>query len=389
MQQPRCWLRLKPSCGPTPERSRLRVHDVSTLSPLRVLVLGTNGQLGWQLMKDLNSVDAAQPENPGWEPHKAADKAGGAAQQEDQQRETRKPTQGMQLVGTNRAELDVGLTDRAGIEACLAALLARHQPDLVINAIAYTAVDRAEGEADLAFQVNGWFPGLLGALAHRLPVIHFSTDYVFDGKGDTPYRESDEATPLSVYGASKLQGERLLLEANNKALVLRCSWVVGAHGQNFARTILRLACERDSLRVVADQWGVPTPTAFIVEQLRSLVCGHYPVQHPVPCGVYHLVPSGETTWHAYACEILRRAKQHPAWAQRLRLGPENVEPISTAQYPTPAPRPANSRLDTTKWRAATGQSGLPDWIAAAAGTLCALLGHRAQAGLQPAAQPLR
>ena len=362
-------------------------------------MLGTGGQLGWQLMKDLNSADAAQPENPGWEPHKAADKAGGAAPQEDQQRETRKPTQGMQLVGTNRAELDVGLTDRAGIEACLAALLARHQPDLVINAIAYTAVDRAEGEADLAFQVNGWFPSLLGIQARSIPVIHFSSDYVFDGKSNHAYRESDPPAPLSVYGASKLQGEGLLLEANSKALVLRCSWVVGAHGQNFARTILRLACERDSLRVVADQWGVPTPTDFIVEQLQQNVLVHkrwskdssdqnkhlgkrafhhdressaLALDRPLT-GLYHLVPSGETNWYEYACAVLRRAKQHPAWASRLRIDEAQVVPISTAQYPTPAPRPANSRLDTSKWREATGQPKLPEWCPVLIETISQLL----------------
>lgn len=362
---------------------KLGKGDKAIHSTLKVLVLGTNGQLGWQL---LNKLADAGEHRRNSTVHSAGDRASAGSG-------------GLCVAGATRSDLEVGGADRSAIEAKLGALLDRHQPDWVINAIAYTAVDRAENEVELAHQVNGWFPSLLGIQARSIPVIHFSSDYVFDGKSNHAYRESDRPAPLSVYGASKLQGEGLLLEANSKALVLRCSWVVGAHGQNFARTILRLACERDSLRVVADQWGVPTPTDFIVEQLQQYVLVHkrWPkdssdqnkhlgkrafhhdressalaLDRPLT-GLYHLVPSGETNWYEYACAILRQAKQHPAWASRLRIDEAQVVPISTAQYPTPAPRPANSRLDTSKWREATGQPKLPEWCPVLIETISQLL----------------
>lgn len=324
---------------------------------MKILVLGTTGQLGWQLMRDL-----------GGSPPR------GSSEGEEV------PVR-VQLLGTTRAQLDVGHESRAAIEASLAALLDQHQPDLVINAIAYTAVDRAESEPELAAQVNGWFPGLLGRSTRGAPgntsgtrVVHFSSDYVFDGRSNAPYRESDSPAPLGVYGATKREGESALLEANSRALVLRCSWVVGAHGQNFARTILRLACERDRLRVVSDQWGVPTPTRFIVEQLRRVI---FPKAagaaragvDGAPAGLFHLVPSGETSWHGYASWLLEQAREHPGWRGRLRVRADRLEAISSAEYPTAAPRPPNSRLDTQKWRGLTRVEALEDWRSALGGPL--------------------
>jgi dTDP-4-dehydrorhamnose reductase len=397
---------------------------------MKILVLGTTGQLGWQLMRDLaggSNTDAGEsfqcvsPEvqdaqatrgsdmqrQDAREPDAPVRSAQGwyARVQEAQEldslvRFAQVQTEKVQVLGVARKQLDVGLDDRTAIETALGAIFDQHQPALVINAIAYTAVDLAESEPELAAQVNGWFPGMLGRHARATPVVHFSSDYVFDGRASGYYRESDDPSPLGVYGASKLAGERGLLEANDRALVLRCSWVVGAHGQNFAKTILRLACERDRLRVVSDQCGVPTPAGFIVDQLRraifvrgvanasvkeqgeeapagagcptalnrfdhtlpaSLLRMLPPSLLRMPSGLFHLVPSGETSWYHYALWILAQASRHPGWRLRLKTGEGGLEAISSAEYPTAAPRPLNSRLDTTKWRDLTGQRELEDW----------------------------
>ena len=232
----------------------------------RVLLIGSKGQLGSQLLEDL----------PG------------------------------DVVGITREQLDLA-GSRCVIEQVLGELLDRYQPDIVINTAAYTAVDRAESDEALALQVNAWFPGALGALAKEVPVIHFSSDYVFDGLAMRPYTEEDTPNPLSVYGASKWRGEVAVLEANAKATVLRCSWVVGSHGQNFAKTMLRLACEKEVLRVVNDQYGVPTPTPFVSAELNRCLA------NSIPAGLFHLVPSGETTWYRYALWIIDRASSHPNW----------------------------------------------------------------------------
>jgi dTDP-4-dehydrorhamnose reductase len=297
-------------------------------------------------------------------------------------------------LGISRSDLDAGLADRGRIARQLASLLDRWQPVLLVNALAYTAVDRAESEPALARQVNGWFPALLGREAKGVPVVHFSTDYVFDGSKSEPYLEDDEPCPLSQYGASKLEGERGLLDVSANALVVRTSWVVGASGQNFARTILRLACERNELRVVADQIGVPTPTRFLVQQIlgqfpppvaeRSPAGPSEVIVSPVaptvgaaaprlPTGLFHLVPSGQTSWHAYAQRVLAVAHQAEHWRLRLRVLPEAVVPLRTSDYPTKAQRPTNSLLDTLRWRTKTGQSSLIDWEDALAPVLAEML----------------
>lgn len=239
------------------------------------------------------------------------------------------------------------------------------EPAVIVNAGAYTAVDKAESEEALAMAINATAPGVLGEEAARIDalVIHYSTDYVFDGKGSAPYRETDAVNPQSAYGRGKLAGERALRASGARHLIFRTSWVFGAHGGNFLKTILRLARDKDQLTVVADQFGVPTPAALIADvtahAIRATDCS----------GIYHLAPAGETTWHEYAQLIVGSAA---GMGLELRLKPENIRPIPTAEYPLPAPRPANSRLDTSRLRADFGLV-MPDWQAGVAHTLQLLL----------------
>jgi len=244
-------------------------------------------------------------------------------------------------------------------ESAIRSLVREVRPSLVVNPAAYTAVDRAEAERPLAHAINARAPRILGEEASRLgvPVVHFSTDYVFNGRGTSPYAEDDEPGPQNVYGSTKLEGDLALREACREALILRTSWVVGAHGSNFARTILNAAGSRDSLRVVADQYGVPTTAALLADVTAHLARELLSQREPFPYGVYHLVPSGETTWHEYACHVLRFAERA---GRSLRTRAEQVEPIGTADYPTAARRPFNSRLSTSKVQQ-TFQLRLPPW----------------------------
>ncbi|CAB3776310.1 dTDP-4-dehydrorhamnose reductase [Paraburkholderia caffeinitolerans] len=231
------------------------------------------------------------------------------------------------------------------------------RPDVIINAAAYTAVDKAESDEATAFAINGIAPGILAEEAKALGamLVHYSTDYVFDGTKASPYVETDETNPRSVYGKSKLAGERAVMAAGANVLVLRTCWVAGVHGANFAKTMLRLARERDALRVVADQFGVPTTAALIADVTAHIVRRHRST--PVVTGIYHLAAAGETNWRDYAAEVLRCAE---ALGVELRVQPDDVQAIASSEYPAPAPRPANSRLDTRKLRA-TFDVHLPDW----------------------------
>lgn len=236
----------------------------------------------------------------------------------------------------------------------------RHRPTIIVNAGAYTAVDRAETERDLAFAINGTAPGILGAEASAIGalVVHYSTDYVFDGHGTRPYRETDPTAPQSAYGRSKLEGEVQLAAATPRHLILRTSWVVGAHGTNFAKTMLRLAAERDELHVVDDQIGAPTSASLIADCTAHMIrpfLGHE--RQGFPSGIYHLAAGGETSWHGYARHIIARARQA---GRPLRVSPDHVIPIRSTDYPTQARRPHNSRLDTTRLRDTFGLT-LPDW----------------------------
>lgn len=234
-------------------------------------------------------------------------------------------------------------------------------PSVIVNAAAYTAVDKAEHDADLAFAINGDAPGILAEEAGVLGalLVHYSTDYVFDGTADGPYSETDAPNPLSVYGESKLAGEEAVLATQATSLVLRTSWVFGAYGRNFARTMLKLGRDRDTLRIVSDQFGAPTPASLVADVTAHIVAGHWLFgdRAAFPSGLYHLAAGGYTNWHAYAVEVLRQAT---ALGAVLKADPGKVQPIGTADYPLPARRPANSRLATGKLRETFGLH-LPHW----------------------------
>lgn len=230
---------------------------------------------------------------------------------------------------------------------------------VIVNAAAYTAVDRAESEPALAHAINAVAPGVLAeeAEASGACLVHYSTDYVFDGRKAGPYTEEDEVAPLQVYGRTKLAGERAVMSACRRHLVLRTSWVVAAQGHNFVRTMLRLGAEREELRIVADQVGAPTSVQLIASATlaaltRSLDAGVEPAW-----GAHHLTASGSTSWHGLARHVIARA--HEAGVP-LRATPASVVPITTAEYPVPAARPANSRLDCSRFQRAF-EVALPEW----------------------------
>jgi dTDP-4-dehydrorhamnose reductase len=232
----------------------------------------------------------------------------------------------------DRSALD--LTDAAAIRA----RVRESRPDAIVNAAAYTAVDRAETEPDLAFATNGVAPGVLAEEAKRLGalLVHYSTDYVFDGTKVEPYIEDDTPNPLSVYGRSKLEGERAIQASGCRHLILRTSWVYSDRGHNFLLTMLRLGAERPELRVVDDQRGAPTWARDIAAATVKLLASP-------PGGLFHLTASGETTWHGFACEVMRQAVLTPV-----------VHRIRSDEYKTAARRPANSVLDNGRLRAAAG-----------------------------------
>ncbi|ANJ71574.1 dTDP-4-dehydrorhamnose reductase [Ralstonia insidiosa] len=240
-------------------------------------------------------------------------------------------------------------------------LVREHRPDVIVNSAAYTAVDKAESDADTAFAVNGTAVGALAEEACELGslLVHYSTDYVFDGTKDEPYVETDAVNPRSVYGKSKLAGEQVIAESGADALVLRTCWVAGAHGGNFAKTMLKLGGERESLRVIADQFGAPTTAALIADVTAQIIARSWLAadRTKFPSGVYHLAADGETTWHGYAIEVLRYAAER---GMKLKASPETTVAIPATEYPLPAPRPANSRLNTSKLRETFGIH-LPDW----------------------------
>ena len=287
------------------------------MKPPKILLLGKNGQVGWELQRSLAPLG-------------------------------------------NLTALDRHSTDYCGDVANLQGIadtVRRLQPDIIVNAAAHTAVDRAESEADVAHTLNALAPGVLATEAEKLGawLVHYSTDYVFDGSGSQPWQESDATGPLSVYGRSKLQGEQRIQAANPRHLVFRTSWVYAARGGNFAKTMLRLAQERDTLTVINDQFGAPTGAELLADvtalALRSAI------SKPSLAGIYHLAAAGETTWYGYAQYVLAHAQQADI---ALKTGPDAVVAVPTTAFPTPAQRPLNSRLNTHKLQAAFGLT-LPDW----------------------------
>jgi len=288
---------------------------------MKILLLGKNGQVGWELQRALAPLGEVV----------ALDRHG---------------EQG--LCGD--------LADLDGLTATLRAL----DPDVIVNAAAYTAVDKAESEPELALRINGEAPGVLAREAARLGawLVHYSTDYVFDGSGEQPWREDAPTGPLSVYGRSKLAGEAAIAASGARALVFRTSWVYAARGGNFAKTMLRLARERDQLRVIADQIGAPTGAELIADvtahALRQVLGS---ADASSLGGIYHLAAAGETSWFDYARFVLLQAEQA---GEVLKVGHEQIEAIPTSAYPTPAQRPLNSRLDTTKLQETFGLH-LPNW----------------------------
>lgn len=269
----------------------------------KILVTGANGQVGWELMRRAEKF-------------------------------------GVTAVGTERAELDI--TDASAVEA----MIKPGTFDVVVNAAAYTAVDKAESEPDKVYAVNRDGPAYLATACARanIPLIHISTDYVFDGTKQGAYVENDPVNPINVYGASKAAGEQAVRECWERHIILRTSWVYGVHGHNFVKTILRLAQERDELRVVADQWGSPAAAGDIAEAILSIVERQIGDRQ---WGTYHYCGEGPTTWHGFAEAIVAASLRHDG-----RNIP--VRPITTADYPTPAKRPANSELDCTKIRTVFG-----------------------------------
>ena len=241
----------------------------------------------------------------------------------------------------------------AGIADTVRAL----RPDIIVNAAAHTAVDKAESEPDLARLLNATTPGVLAEEAARLGawLVHYSTDYVFDGSGSRPWVETDVPAPLSVYGRTKLEGEQLIQQSGAQHLILRTSWVYAARGGNFAKTMLRLAQERERLTVIDDQWGAPTGADLLADVTAHAI--RHLQTRPQDAGLYHCAAAGETNWNLYAKYVLAQAqKAQPA----IKIVANEVAPVPTSAFPTPALRPHNSRLDTRKLQTTFGLT-LPHW----------------------------
>lgn len=293
---------------------------------MRILLLGKNGQVGWELQRSLAPLGDVI----------ALDRRGAATD----------------------ATLCGDLSDLAG----LAATVQRVRPDVIVNAAAHTAVDKAESEPELAWLLNAQAPHVLALEAAKLGawLVHYSTDYVFDGSGQTPWIEADATAPLNVYGRSKCEGESRVRAANpERHLILRTSWVYSARGGNFAKTMLRLSQEREHLTVIDDQWGAPTGGDLLADVTAHMV-RHVlfrPEASTRLAGTYHVAASDTTTWHGYAEYVIAQARQrHPL----LPIKTKEIQPVPTSAFPLPAQRPHNSRLNTAKLRS-TFDLVLPAW----------------------------
>ena len=239
----------------------------------------------------------------------------------------------------------------------LAESVLKVRPDVVVTAAAHTAVDKAEGEPDFARRLNATSPGVVAQAAQEIGalMVHYSTDYVFDGSGSTPWTEDAATGPLSVYGSTKLEGEQLVARHCTKHLIFRTSWVYAARGGNFAKTMLRLAKERERLTVIDDQFGAPTGAELLADVTAHAI--RDTLRDMSKAGLYHAVAGGETSWHGYARFVLEQAR---ACGVELKAGPDAVDAVPTSAFPTPARRPHNSRLDTRRLQSTFGLV-LPDW----------------------------
>ncbi|MCS4509763.1 dTDP-4-dehydrorhamnose reductase [Xylophilus ampelinus] len=282
---------------------------------MRILLLGGTGQVGWELQRSLATLG--------------------------------------EVTTLPRSAVDLENPDT------LAEAVRAVRPDVIVSAAAHTAVDKAESEAERAHRINAEAPGVLAEEAARLGalLVHYSTDYVFDGGGTRPWSEADTTGPLSVYGSTKLEGEQRIQASGCRHMIFRTSWVYAARGGNFARTMLRLARDRERLTVIDDQWGAPTGADLIADVTAHAIRGvEY---HGAPAGLYHLVAGGETTWHGYASHVIAQAR---VLQPDMPLAAHDIAAVPTSAFPTPARRPANSRMDTTRLQQAF-QLRLPAWQA--------------------------
>jgi len=284
---------------------------------VKILLFGKNGQVGWELQRSLA------------------------------------PLGELVALASDSRELCGDLTDLAGIARTVRAVA----PDIIVNAAAHTAVDRAESEPDLARTLNALAPGVLAQEAQRSGawLVHYSTDYVFDGSGDAPWRETDATGPLNIYGQTKLEGEAAIRASGCRHLIFRTSWVYAARGGNFAQTMLRLARERDNLAVIHDQIGAPTGADLLADVSAHAI--RAAMQRPELGGLYHLAAGGQTSWYDYARFVIDFARQA---GSAIKVAPEAIQPVSSSAFPTAAKRPLNSRLDTHKLQTSFGLQ-LPHW----------------------------
>jgi dTDP-4-dehydrorhamnose reductase len=285
---------------------------------MKILLLGKNGQVGWELQRALAPLGEV-----------------------------------VALDSRSPAPLSADFAEPEALAATVRAIA----PQIIVNAAAYTAVDKAESEPGLARAVNATAPGTLAREAAALGawLVHYSTDYVFNGSGSSPWLEDSATGPLSVYGATKLEGEEAIRASGCWHLIFRTSWVYAARGGNFAKTMLRLAKERDRLTVIDDQFGAPTGAELLADLTAHAL--RAASTHPELAGTYHAVASGETSWHGYARHVIEQAR---AAGQPIRVAPDAIQAVPTSAFPTPAKRPANSRMDTRKIRSRFGLT-LPPW----------------------------
>jgi len=284
---------------------------------MKLLLLGKNGQVGWELQRALPLLGE------------------------------------LTALDFDSLELKADFSQPEALAETLDAV----QPDIIVNSAAHTAVDKAESEPDLVRRINAEAPGVLArwAAAHRAWLVHYSTDYVFDGSGSTPRGEDAPTGPLSVYGQTKLDGEEAIRASGCQHLILRTSWVYAARGGNFAKTMLRLAAERERLSVIDDQIGAPTGADLLADLTAHLL--RTALARPQVCGTYHAVAAGETSWHGYARFVIDWARRH---GQAIKVAPDAIDAVPTSAFPTPARRPLNSRLDTSRLRNSFGLV-LPPW----------------------------